>query len=146
MAALGKSGKPVSLGLPTFLRLHRLPEAVALAIHLENGTVVGQAVQESRGHALALEDLAPFAEGEVARHQEAPSFVSVGMSMDPNRYAVSEPELLRTLRLSGQGGFLQDHPGIAAFSGTTGFSTRALLAPPRSGRKTRASISIVTRF
>src|SRR5262245_31479230 len=28
------------------------------------------------------------------------------LSMDPNRYAVSEPELLRTLRLSGQGGFL----------------------------------------
>jgi hypothetical protein len=36
--------------------------------------------------------------------------------MDPNRYAVSEPELLRTLRLSGQGGFLQDHPEIAGFS------------------------------
>ena len=33
--------------------------------------MVGQAVQKRRGHALALEDLAPLAEGQVARHQDA---------------------------------------------------------------------------
>ncbi len=70
---------------------------------------------------------------------------SLQVSMDPNRYAVSEPELLRSLRLSGQGGFLQDHPGIAVLSGSTGVSPQILLAPPRSGRGTRASVPIVTR-
>jgi hypothetical protein len=30
--------------------------------------------------------------------------------MDPNRYEVSEPELLRGLRLFGRGRFLRDHP------------------------------------
>src|SRR4051794_18085008 len=32
------------------------------------------------------------------------------LSMDPNPYAVSEPELLRTLSLSWRGGCLWDHP------------------------------------
>ena len=32
------------------------------------------------------------------------------LSMDPNRYEVSEPELLRGLNPSGRGGFLQDGP------------------------------------
>src|SRR5262249_58259388 len=78
MAALGKSGSPASFGLSSLLRLHRLPEAVALAVHLENVRVVGQAVQERRRHPLALEDLVPLAEREVARHQDAATLVSVG--------------------------------------------------------------------
>src|SRR4051812_41834208 len=78
MAALGKSGNPTSLGLSSFLRLHRLPEAVALAVHLENLRVVGQAVQKRRRHPLALEDLVPLAEGQVARHQNAAALVAVG--------------------------------------------------------------------
>jgi hypothetical protein len=32
------------------------------------------------------------------------------LSMDPNPYAVTEPELLRSLTLSRRGGFLRDHP------------------------------------
>ena len=36
MVALGKSGKPVSLGLSTVLCFYRHQEAKALAIHLEN--------------------------------------------------------------------------------------------------------------
>ena len=71
MAALGKDGRFGSLGLSTLLRFHRLAEAVALAIHLENLRVVGQAVQQRRGHPLALEDLPPLAERKVARHQDA---------------------------------------------------------------------------
>src|SRR3954468_2902280 len=78
MAAPGKSGNPTSLGLSSFLRLHRLPEAVALAVHLENLRVVGQAVQERCRHPLALEDLVPLAERKVARHQDAPTLVAVG--------------------------------------------------------------------
>src|SRR5262245_62470764 len=78
MAALGKSGKPLSLGLSTLLGLHRLPEPVALAIHLENRAVVGQAVEQCSSHPLALEDLAPLAERQVARHQDAAALVTVG--------------------------------------------------------------------
>ena len=46
MAALGKSGNPVSLGLPALLRFHRLAKPIALTIHLENVAVVGQTVQQ----------------------------------------------------------------------------------------------------
>ena len=85
MAALGKSGKPVSLGLSTLLCFYRHPEAKALPIHLENLRMVGQAVQKRRGHALALEDLAPLAEGQVARHQDAAALVAGGENAEQNR-------------------------------------------------------------
>jgi hypothetical protein len=49
MVALGKSGKAMSVGLATFPGFHRLPEAVTLAIHLEDRAVVGQAVEERGG-------------------------------------------------------------------------------------------------
>src|SRR5262249_22920622 len=78
MAALGKSGNPASFGLSSLLRLHRLPEAVALAVHLENLRVVRQAVQERRRHPLALEDLIPFTERQVARDQDAATLVAIG--------------------------------------------------------------------
>ena len=71
MAALGKSGNPLSLGLPALLRFHRLAEPIALTIHLENVAMVGEAVQECRGHPLSLEDLVPLAERQIARHQDA---------------------------------------------------------------------------
>src|SRR5207245_9701152 len=78
MAALGKSGKPVSLGLSALLGLHRLAEAVALTIHLENGAVVDKAVEQCRGHPLTLKDLSPLTEGQVARHEDAAPLVAVG--------------------------------------------------------------------
>src|SRR5271154_5367331 len=78
MAALGKSGNPTSLGLSSFLRLHRLPKAIALAVHLEYLRVMGQSVQESRRHPLPLEDLVPLAERQVARHQDTAALVAVG--------------------------------------------------------------------
>src|SRR5665647_3708811 len=78
MAALGKSGKSWSLGLSALLCLHRLAEAVALAIHLENVAVVAQPVEEGRRHPLSLEDLAPLAERQVRRHQQASPLVTVG--------------------------------------------------------------------
>lgn len=77
MAALGKSGKSLSLRLSALLGLHRLPEAVTLAIHLENRAVVCQAIEQRNRHPLALENLAPLAERQVARHQDAAALVAV---------------------------------------------------------------------
>src|SRR4051794_36860546 len=48
------------------LRLHRLAEAIAFAIHLEDLATVRQAVQQSRCHPFALKHLVPFAERQVA--------------------------------------------------------------------------------
>src|SRR5271163_4841002 len=78
MAALGKSGNPLSLGLPVLLRFHRLAEPVALTIHLDNVAMVGEAVQECRGHPLSLEDLVQIAEWQIARHQDATALIAVG--------------------------------------------------------------------
>src|SRR5947207_3303010 len=63
--------------------------------------------------------------------------------MDPNRYEVSEPELLRGLRLFGRGRFLRDHPWFAAFSGTFGHHLRVLLAPPKANSVPITGTSIV---
>jgi len=75
------------LGLGGFGRLvvfgfHRLPEAITFAIHLEDVATVGQAVQECGRHPFALEDLAPFAERQVAGDQEAPPLVAVGEDLE----------------------------------------------------------------
>ena len=90
MAALGKSGNHVSLGFPTLLRLHRFLEAVALPIHLENLRVVGQTVQKSRRHPLALEDLVPLAERKIARHQDAATLVAVGEDSEQEFLTVTD--------------------------------------------------------
>jgi hypothetical protein len=60
----------------------RFAEAEALAIHLEDVAAVREAIQERRGHALALEDLAPFAERKVAGDQNAAAFVAVGEDLE----------------------------------------------------------------
>src|SRR5208337_2416613 len=78
MAALGKNGKPYSLGFSALLGFHRLAEAVALAVHLENVAAMAKSVQERCCHSLALEDLAPFAERKIARHQDAAALVAIG--------------------------------------------------------------------
>jgi hypothetical protein len=83
MAILGKSGKLVSLGLPGPLALHRLAEAVAFAIHLENRAEVGEAVEERRGQAPALGDRAPRAAGEFARREDAAALTTVGEGAGP---------------------------------------------------------------
>ena len=56
------------------------------------------------------------------------------LSMDPNRYEVSEPELLRGLRLSRRGSYLQDGPGFSVFTGSLAIHPRVLLVPPRASR------------
>src|SRR5260370_12326623 len=83
MAVLGKDGKLVLCRLPTLLGFHRLPKAIALAIHLENVATVREPVQERSGHALSLEDLAPIAERQVTRDQQAGALVAI--AKDPEK-------------------------------------------------------------
>src|SRR5271166_6756195 len=66
-----------SVALLAFLVLHRLAEAEAFAVHLEDLAAVRQPIQQRRRHPLALEDLAPFAERQVARHQQAAPLVAI---------------------------------------------------------------------
>src|SRR4051794_1336030 len=61
--------------------------------------------------------------------------ISVTVSMNPNPYAVSEPELLRSLRVPWRGGFLQDRPDCQ-LSPERSSSVRSGLSAPQvaSGR------------
>lgn len=43
--------------------------------------MVRQAIQQSGCHAFALKDLPPVAERQIARQQQAPSFVAVGKNL-----------------------------------------------------------------
>lgn len=61
---------------------HRIPEAVAFAVHLKNVTTVREAIQQCGGHAFALEDLSPIAKGEVAGDQQAGTFVTIGENLE----------------------------------------------------------------
>ena len=62
-----------------------------------------QAVQKRRGHPLALEDLVPLAERQVARHQQAGALVAVGdrrlEEAGINFSAERAMEALQTVRL-----------------------------------------------
>ena len=66
----------MSLPLPALLGFHSLAEPIALAVHLEDVAVVGQAVQQRRGHPLTLKLLVPVAERQVAgagsTHEKTP--------------------------------------------------------------------------
>ena len=65
------------LGLATGLLLHRLAEAVAFGVHLKYLAVMRQTIQQRRRHSLALKDLPPVAEREVARDQQTLPLVAV---------------------------------------------------------------------
>jgi len=65
-----------------FILLDLLVEAIALAVQLEDMTVMGQTIQQGRGHAFALEDLAPFAERQIAGDQQAGPFVAIGEDLE----------------------------------------------------------------
>jgi len=62
--------------------LDRLAEPVALAVHLEDVAVMGQAVEQGRRHALALEDLAPLAERQIAGDQQAGPFIPIRKDLE----------------------------------------------------------------
>src|SRR5205085_11196198 len=73
---------PPSVALLALLVLHRLSEAEAFAIHLEDVAAVRQPIQQGRCHPLALEYLPPFAERQIARHQQTPTLVTVGEHLE----------------------------------------------------------------
>ena len=54
-----------------------MPETVALAIHLEDVDVVGQAVEQRAGEPLGAEHLGPFVEGQVRGHQGGAALVTL---------------------------------------------------------------------
>gem|GEM_PF-3275534 len=60
------------------LFFHRLAEAKAFTIHLEDFTMMRQAIQQGRRHAFALENLAPIAERKIAGQQKTAAFVAIG--------------------------------------------------------------------
>ena len=60
------------------LLFHRLAEAVAFAVHLEDMTMMRQTVQQSGRHPFALEDLDPFAKRQITGDQQTASFVAIG--------------------------------------------------------------------
>src|SRR5579859_1473852 len=62
---------------------------MALAVHLENLAVVRDAVQERRRHPLALEDLVPLAERQVARDQHAGTLVPFGENPEEQLHAAA---------------------------------------------------------
>ena len=78
----GTAGRQRSVRFASLLVLfHRLTEAKAFTIHLKDFTVVRQAVQQSGRHAFALKDLAPVAERQIARQQQAAAFIAVGKNL-----------------------------------------------------------------
>ncbi len=65
-----------------FVLLDRLAEPVALGVHLEDVAVMCQPVQQGLRHAFTLEDLAPFAERQVAGDQQTGAFIPIGEDLE----------------------------------------------------------------
>ena len=57
-------------------------EPVALAVHLQDVDVVGEAVQQSAGEALRTEDRGPLIEGEVGGDQDGPALVALAEDLE----------------------------------------------------------------
>ena len=55
-----------------------MTEAVAVAVHLQDVDVMGEAVQQRAGEALRAEHLGPLVEGEVGGDQDGPRARSAG--------------------------------------------------------------------
>ena len=70
------------LSFSGFVLLHRFAKPVALAVHIEDMAVVRQAIQQGRRHSLALKDLNPFAERQIAGDQKAGSLIPVGKDLE----------------------------------------------------------------
>src|SRR5260370_2027800 len=83
MAVLGKNGNLVLRRLSTLLGSHRLAKAIAIAIHIENVAPMGEPVQQSSGHPLSLEDLAPVTKRQVTGDQHAGALVAI--AKDPEQ-------------------------------------------------------------
>jgi len=53
-------------------------EPIALAVHLENVTMMRQAIQQSSSHSFSLKDLYPFAKSKIAGNQQVAPLIAVG--------------------------------------------------------------------
>jgi len=54
-----------------------LLQAITLAIHLQNGDMMGEPVEQSAGQALRAKDLCPFVKRQVAGDQSGAAFVAL---------------------------------------------------------------------
>ena len=62
--------------------LDRFLEAVAWAVHFDNVAAMGEAIEQGGGHAFALEDLGPLAEGQVAGDQDTATLITIGEDLE----------------------------------------------------------------
>ena len=64
-------------------------EAVAVAVHLQDVDVVGEAVKQSAGEPLGSEDVGPLVEGEVGGDQDGAPFVALAEDLEEQFRAVA---------------------------------------------------------
>ena len=67
---MGRGGSPAAL------------ESVALAVHLQDVHVVGEAVQQRAGEPFRAEDLGPLIEWEVGGHQDGAPLVALAEDLE----------------------------------------------------------------
>ena len=97
-------------GLEHCIRIHSsnigdIPEFALGEIGTFRGACEADGLQYRATNATVVESRAGYLILEANSRDNATE-----LSMDPNRYEVSEPELLRGLGLFGRGRFLRDHP------------------------------------
>ncbi len=62
--------------------MYGLLEPVALAVHLEDVTMMHQAIQQSSGHSFSLENLYPFTKCKIAGNQQAAPLITVSKDLE----------------------------------------------------------------
>ena len=62
--------------------LPAVPEAVAVAVHLQDMDVVGEAVQQRAGETFGAEDLGPLVEGQVGGDQDGARLVALAEDLE----------------------------------------------------------------
>ena len=59
-----------------------VPEAVAVAVHLQDVDVVGEPVQQRSGQPLRVEHVGPFVEGQVGGHQDGSPIAALAEDLE----------------------------------------------------------------
>ena len=59
-----------------------MAEAAAVAVHLQDMDVVGEAVQQRAGEPFGAEDLGPLVEGQVGGHQDGAPFAALAEDLE----------------------------------------------------------------
>ncbi len=89
-AVTGGKGEPFWQELDVFWAVWRLGtgvlpvalEAIAVAVHLQDVDVVGEAVQQGSGEPFGSEDCDPLVEGEVGGDQDGAAFVALAEDLE----------------------------------------------------------------